>query len=227
MLLYACTRGFTLAVDFQVVFPQEVIKVNSVRWVPDSSPPQLDIIGDDFSAVDEVLINEIASPAFLVLSRTRLIAVVPDGISSVDTVSVISRRLVLTEKSILRFRVSRYPSKVSGILRLVQLFTKLLLTTPGTDIFSKKVGAAGIKNVGATFSKGQAGSIVSDFVVAVQNTQRQIITIQSRQPRLPPDEKLLSARVSSATFSSEESALIVSVELTSYAGKTAIAQVMV
>jgi len=216
-----------LAVDYQIVFPQEAIKISAVKRVPGASPPALDVLGEDFTSVDEVLINEIPVRQFIILGQNRMIVTLPAQVQNVQTVAVTSRRFTITERSFLKFKISRSPSKVAGILRLVQLFIKILFTTSGSDIFNKRLGAGALQNLGKTFGKSQSGSIISDFVVAVENTSRQIIAMQGRQPGLPQDERLLSARVTSAYFSHADAALIVAVELTSQAGRAAVAQVVV
>jgi len=218
-----------VAVDFQVVFPQQSVRLSSVSTVAGSSPPAINVIGIDFSAVDSVLINEIDSPSVMVFSKTRLVAQLPPGmaLSQVTSIQVTSKQLVLSPQSLLVFQISRVPGKVGGILRMVQLFTKLLFTTNGSDIFSPKLGGNALKNLGRSFSTSQSGGIVSDFVVAVDNTQRQIINIQGKQPQLANDEKLLRAKVTKAYFSLQQSALIASVELTSQAGSAALANVVI
>jgi hypothetical protein len=215
-------------VDIQVAFPQEAVSLTSVRVLPGVTPKTLDIIGQDFSSVDDVLINEISSPDVVVLSRSRLLAQLPDSAVSggVHSVSVTSRKLTITSRSFIRFRLSKTPGKVRGILRLMQLFLKLLFTTSGSDIFSPRMGGSALKNLGKTFGKDQGGAIVSDFVIAVDNTNRQIVALQGRDPSIPADERLLNARVLSANFDFNQSALIVSVELTSQAGRAAVANVM-
>ncbi len=217
-----------MTVDIQCIFPQQAIKISSVQRVPDTSPPVLDVLGDDFSSVDEVLVNDFVAIDFAVVSRTRLLVTVPSGASNIiRTVAVTSRQLVMTEQSFLRFRLSAVPTKVSGILRLVQYFTKILFTTPSSDIFNKRLGAGGLKNLGRTFSKSDTGGIISDFVISVENTSRQIIAIQGRQPSLPQDERLLTAKVSSARFDAVDSALRVTTEITSQAGRSALANLIV
>ncbi len=189
------------------------------------SPRTLRLTGSDFSAVDEVIINQIESPDVIITSKTTLLAQLPEQlqIDRITTVSVLSRNLTLTPRSFLRFRISESPTKVRGILKLVQLFVKILFTTPGTDIFSPRMGGAGLRNIGQTFGIDEGGDIVSDFIIAVDNTARQIVAIQSRDPRLPRDERLLAARVLSAGFSKEETALFTAVELISQAGRAATA----
>jgi hypothetical protein len=188
-------------------------------------PVTLDVLGEDFRSVDEVLINEIPSPDVIVVSKSRLIAQLPDALQktlNVTDVRVTSRRLTLTSKSLIRFRVSDTPGRVSGILRLMQLFLKVLFTTPGTDIFAKRVGGAALQTIGETYGADEGKSLVSRFIISVDTTARQIISLQGRDPRIPLDERLLSARVTRAGFNRTQSAIIASVELASQAGRSAI-----
>jgi hypothetical protein len=76
--------------------------------------------------------------------------------------------------------------------------------------------------VGATFGQDEGSNLVSDIVIAINRTQRQIISAQSRDTRSPRDERLLSARVVSANFDKLQSAFYVKLELVSQAGRTAI-----
>jgi len=218
-----------MALDLQICFPQEIVLLNSVTILQGVSPPSIDVIGQDFRSVDEVRINDVASPDVVILSRRRLLAQIPDVLQNQvpTSVTVISNKLAMTDKSVLRFRVGRVPSTVSGVLRLVQVFLKILLTTPGRDIFAPRIGAGALKNIGLTFGKDEGGSIVSDFIVSVATAQRQIIAIQSRDPSLPPDERLLAAKVVSAGYNRNEAALVVSVEVTSQAGRAARANVVI
>ena len=213
-----------MSVDFQVAFPQEVIQVSQVRPVPSLDPRTLDVIGSDFRSVDEVLINEIPSPDFMVLSRTRLLVEVPDAIKqqTVTSITVLSTRLTITDRSFIKFRIGRTPSKVRGVLRLMQLFLKVLFTTPGTDIFSPRIGGGGLRSIGQNFGAEQGADIVSGFIVSVDNTARQLIQIQGRDQSIPPDERLLRAKVTQAGYNRNETALVAAVELTSQAGRVAV-----
>lgn len=204
------------------------MSLNAVRILPGMSPRSIDVIGTDFRSVDEVLINDLASPDVVIISKTRLLAEVPDALKNdtLTSITVVSNQLTVSAKSLIKFRVGRTTSKVSGILRLVQVFLKLLFTTPGTDIFAPRLGGNALKNIGLTFGKDQGGGIVSDFVISVGNTQRQIQAIQARDPSIPRDERLLSSRVTQAGYNRAEAALIVSVELTSHAGRAATANVL-
>lgn len=218
-----------MSIDFQVVFPQEAIQLNRIRQVPGSgvggSPRVLEVTGVDFLSVDEVLINAIPSPEIVILSKQKMLVTVPTSLkgSRLTSVSVLSRRLTVTDRSYMRFRIGTTPGRVRGILRLVQLFLKILFTNQGSDVFSPKIGGNGLRNLGSTFGAGESGGIVSDFIISVDQTARQIVAIQSRDATIPRDERLLAARVQRAGFNKDEGALVVAVELTSQAGRSALA----
>lgn len=218
-----------MALDFQVVIPQESIQLNNISRAAGTGvrgvPLALIVEGADFSSVDEVQINGATSPDVIILNRQRLLAQVPDALANatITTVTVLSRRLTLTPKSFLRFKISPSAGRVRGILRLMQLFLKILFTTPGSDIFAPRIGGGVLQNLGSTFGSDQAGDIVSNLAIAVQRTSRQIVALQSRDQRIPREERLLSARLVSAGFNKAESALVGVIEITSQAGNSALA----
>jgi hypothetical protein len=218
-----------LPIDFQCIQPVVVIPLNSVTNLAGMVPRTLQLIGQDFSSVAQVLVNDIPSPSTVVVSKTKMLAQVPDNLVNftITSVTVTSNNLTISARSIIKFQIGTVASKVSGILRLLQIFLKILFTTPGRDIFAPRIGGNGLKDVGLTFGKDEGGNIISDFIVAVTTTTRQIISIQSRDPTLASSERLLSATVLSATYSLVEEALIVSVQVTSQAGQSAISNVMV
>jgi len=218
-----------MSLDFQVVYPQESIQLSRVTPVQSSSSRILDVIGANFESVEEVLINQVPSDDVIVISKTRLLAQIPDHISTdhVITISVLSRRLVVTPKSFLRFKIGRTPGTVRGILKLVQTFLRILFTVPGKDVFAPRLGGAALKNLGSTFGADEGDDIVSSFIISVDTTQRQLVAIQSRNSRLPRDERLLSAKVIRAGFNKAEGALVVAVEINSQAGRSAVANLVV
>lgn len=218
-----------MPVDFQIAFPQETVKVSLVRPVPGLPVRTLDVFGDDFRSADEVLMNEVPSPSFVIVAKNRLLAEVPAALkdSTISSISVLSRRLTITPRSYIRFRIGRTPSKVRGILRLLQAFMRLLFQTPGTDIFSPKLGGGALVHIGQSVSVENGTDLVGDFIVSVDNTTRQLIQIQGRDQSIPPDERLLTTRVLSAGFNKNETAIITSIEVVSQAGRSAVARLEV
>lgn len=215
-----------MAIDLQTISPQEIVHLSQVRVIP-GPPRSVTVVGEDFRSVDEVLVNLVPSPDVVILSKNQLIAQVPESAlgDRIHTVQVLSKKLTLSERSQLRIRIGRTPGRVTGIMRLMQLFLRILFTTPGRDIFNPSLGGGALKNVGANFGSHDGPDIVNDFVIAVDTTSRQIIAIQGRDPRIPRDERLLGAKVLSAKFNRAASGIDVVVQLTSQAGREAVANV--
>lgn len=206
-------------IDFQIVYPQTVVNLSSVTFLEAAEPRLLQVVGDDFSSVDEVRINGIASPSVSIFSSSILFAQVPDTVvERVTSVTVLSNKLLVQDRNLLTFRLGRSPAKVSGVLRLLQVFIKLLFTTPGTDIWSQSSGGGALQGLGRNINDLTGQGTIQDFMIAVANTTRQLVATQARNTRLPPDERLLSATVTKVFFNKQESALIPTIEVVSQLG---------
>lgn len=210
-----------MALDLQTVHPQNTIPVSRTSLITIGGLLALDVLGDDFRSVDEVFINDVPSPDVVVVSPNRLIAQLPDSLQEapdVQSIMVLSRQLTLSASSVLRFRIGDTPGVVSGVLRLLQLFVKILLSEPGSDIFNKQMGGALLRGIGSDYGSDDGDRIRADATVAVDRTARQIISLQSRDGTLPRDERLLNARLVGATFSRASTSLFLSVEVVSQLG---------
>lgn len=216
-----------MAVDFQVVFPSNTIPLSNVARVPGVFPPTLEIVGQDFRAVDEVKINGEVSPQVVVLSSTKLLAQIPgDGLDRITSVLVLSSIVTLSERNLLKFRLGRATQRTTGILKLMQLFIKLLFTTPGFDIWSPALGGGGLSAIGRSFDKSSGKGIVGEFMIAVDRTQQQIIATQTGDARLPPDERLLKATLLGVKYDRNQGALLPQIELISQTGVPALANIV-
>lgn len=216
-----------MTVDFQVVYPQDIVQLTQIKELYGYDPRALYVEGVDFRRVEEVLINDQISPRFSVLSMNRLIAQVPDSEldHDIDEVTVLSARLTVTQESILKFRLSTGSGsgKVHGFMRLLQMYVKVLLTTPGTDIWMPGIGGGLQKKIGFSVSRGDEGQgLLSEAVICCDNTARQIVELQSRQ-KLPPEERLLSAKVVASKYDPELQMLTISPKIVSHAGVTGYA----
>jgi hypothetical protein len=217
-----------MAVDFQVVYPQESIRLDKVRLITYEGLRALSVTGADFRAVDEVVINDTPSPDVIVLSKNELVAQLPDALQAIPevrSVMVLSNQFTLSPRSLVRFRIGKTPGKVRGILRLTQLFLKVLFTTPGSDIFHPNAGGGALQVVGSTYGQGEGEGVVTEFVIAINRTQRQLIAMQSRDQRAPRDERLMAANVLSTEFDKLQGGLYITVEIISQAGRRAITNV--
>ena len=86
-----------MAVDLQIAFPQESINLNQIRLLS-ADPRLIEVNGDDFSSVDEVLINGVPAVDTVIVTGKRLVAQVPDTLKNMSlvTVVVLSKRLTVT-----------------------------------------------------------------------------------------------------------------------------------
>jgi len=211
--------------DLQVIQFSDALKLTGAREVPDLEPRTIEVQGPDFRSAIEVYINEVQSPSFVIPSKNTILAQVPNGQvkSVVHSVSVLSSEFTASFQSRIRFRISDNPQVISGLRAMMQTFLKVLLTTVGSDSFAKRLGGSALKNIGGTFDIGQSSALVSDFAIAVRRTEQQIRGLQSHQPRLPDDERLLSASLLNAKFDVTTTTLIARVELISQSGIRAIA----
>jgi hypothetical protein len=210
-----------VAIDLQTVFPQSSIPINRTKMVVIGGIRALQIEGTDFRSVDSVFVNDTESPDVVVVSPTQLLAQLPDNLQAVpdvQSVMVLSRSLTLTASSVLRFRIGNVPSAVSGILRMMQLFVKLLISEPGSDIFNKSLGGGLLRSMGSTFGADDGDSIRTNAVIAVDAVAKQIVALQSRDGTLPRDERLMRASVLNAVFSRQSTSLFLSVELLNQTG---------
>jgi hypothetical protein len=210
--------------DLQFVMFQDALRLTGVREIPLMTPRSLQILGKDFHHAVEVQINETKSPSFVIANSKTIIAQVPSGQvkSNIRSVSVLSSDFTATFRSKISFRIGDNPTMASGLKAMMQTFLKVLLTTPGTDSFSQRMGGNALKNLGSSFDLSQTSSVVSDFTIAVSRTATQIRTIQSKQSRLDDDERLLAANVLHVRFDPNLTALIARVELIPQSGKRAI-----
>ena len=210
--------------DIQVTYLRDVLRVDSVTNVPGMFPRTLDIRGPDFRSVERLEINEEPSPSFAVVSSKQILAQVPESQekSLIRTLAVLSSRFTRTEVSQIKFEFTNNPKRLVGLQKLVQNFLLYLLRTPGSDAWYQNTGGGVLKLIGAYYSKNNAGGVTAAFTTAVSRTRTQLVSLQAANPRLTDTEKLAAANVLSASFDTQQTALVARVELINQAGERAI-----
>ncbi len=212
-------------IDIQVVRLSDVLPVTSIERVPGVSPRTVRLRGRDFRNVESVYLNGSVSPEFVVLSQGELLAQVPaDQVQvAIHEAYVLSTRLTFTKRSIVEMSVGVRPQAVSGTLALIQTFVRILLRTPGTNVFRRTLGGGLYQNVGKVLSTNARDRVGAEVAVAVARTRQAIIASQTPDRRIPPEERLLSADIIGLELSPREGTLYMSVSVTSHAGTTAAA----
>lgn len=112
-------------------------------------------------------------------------------------------------------------------MRLVQLYVKVLLTTPGTDIFSPQTGGGLLTKVGQQVSLHDGGKdVIGDLVLSCNSTTKQIVATQAKDPSIPPVERLLSANVENAVFDRDSLGVRANIQVISHSGARGYANMM-
>jgi hypothetical protein len=229
--------------DIQVVKSRQVLTPTSVKGIP-GIPNVIEIRGANLHAVTEVRINDSPSPSFAVESARRMVVQLPRGLSAtpriiineegervplanlelIRTVEVLTSTPVTTEPAKLFFEFGRTPRSVEGIQKLVQLVIKILLTTPGRDIFNPGLGGGFLSHVGKNISVNNSAGLMTDLTVGLSRTQSQIVAGQSADPSIPNDERLLSLDLADAVFDTASLSVFIAIRVQSVAGEEAVSK---
>jgi len=212
-------------IDVKVISIKDILQVTEVGFVPNFLPRTLDIRGLLFLQADEVQINDLPAPEFVISSDTRILAQVPDSqvASKINRVTVFATKASPDRRSFLRFEMGVTLSSQTGLQKLIQLFVKVLLQTPGSDRFHPDDGGGVLSLVGRTVSKSDSTSLQAALVGAVNRTRDQIISRQSLIRRLPSDETLLRADIQAAGFNPTTSTLAARISVGAVSGREAVA----
>ncbi len=212
-------------IDFQVVRLHDVLPVTSIERVPGVQPRTVRLRGDDFRNVETVYLNGSVSPEIVILSRGEILAQVPaDQIAvAIQEAYVLSTRLTFTKRSIVELSVGVRPQTVSGTLLLVQTFVRMLLRTPGSNIFHPQTGGGLYRSIGRVLGGSARDRVGAEAAVAVSRTKQLIISTQTPDRRIPPEERLLSADIIGLEVVPRQGELHMSVRVDSHAGTSAAA----
>lgn len=207
----------------QIIRLLDVADVNSISNAEGVVPRTLRIKGKDMRSVETVLIHGFESPQTILLSDTEVLAQVPDNLAEmmIYDVTVLSANFTLTERSLVEFNIGKSVKKVRGILRLLQVFVRLLLRTPGSNIFHPNTGGG----VAAVIGRNIEGHEASDVAVGIRRVEQDIISRQAPIREIPADERLLAAKMSGFYFDQQTGSMYVTVTLTTHSGRTAAATI--
>lgn len=215
-------------IDFQVVRLQDVLPITSISRLPGVTPRSVEILGTGFVNVETVFLNDSMSPSIVVMSEHRILAQVPEDQrnETIRSAYVLSTRISFTSRSIVDLSVGIRPQTVSGILMLVQNFVRILLRTPGTNIFDPNLGGGLFKSIGKNIGANSRDRVGSDIAVAVARTRQAFIAAQTPDRRIPPEERLLTADIIGLSIVPEQGTIYASISVQSQAGSSAAATIV-
>lgn len=212
--------GFQL----EVVRFQDLLPVQTMPgFVKGLSPLTLELRGADFSSAEKVVINEITVPEFMIVNKQTVYAQLPEGTQSISSVRVLSSRFSRdVESALVTFEIGSKTRKVEGILKLVQLFTKWILQSPGSDLFNPTRGGGLQQIVGKVATGRDMQPVFASITRAISTTVTQIRAAQINATRLPLSERLLSANLVDMRIYEEQMQARARVSLQSAGGAEAV-----
>lgn len=214
-----------MAYQLEVVRLRDLLPVRQIsRIVPGVQPTMLELKGLDFSSADKVLINESPSPEIMIINKQTLWAQLPEFVRKVSSIEVLSSNFTKSkEPSRMAFEIGDKTRKVNGIMKLVQLFTKWVLQSPGSDVFDPSRGGGLQEIAGKVNTTRDMQPVMTSITRAVSTTASQIRAAQQKAINLPLSERLLSATVTELNVFEAQMLAAVRVKIESFAGTEATA----
>lgn len=213
-------------IDIKVLTIRDLLQITNVEYAA-IFPQSVIITGYKLDQTSQVLINDLESPEFVVESPSRLVAQVPtsERTAILRSVSAIADKPSVDRRSLLHFKLQSLRS-LRGLERLVQVFCRLLLQTPGTDRFHPNEGGGLLKIIGKNISRTDNKTLQASVIGAVTRTRDQILARQAPKSQIPADERLLSATTEAVGFDVATTTLACRVALSAVSGRLAVTNIV-
>lgn len=207
--------------SMQFLQMRRVLDLVSIREIPGVQPRTLEIRGNRMDLTSAVELNDTTAPGFVVVSAGQLLVQIPSSITGrILTAAVYSNYVDPAGKSVATYDLGSHPKISFGKARVFQNFVKMLLTTPGTDVWSPNTGG-GMRAVAAVLpTKGGDQAISGDIESRVLQVARQMLRSQATDTTLLAEERLLSVNVINITISSLEQRVRLDLALKFHDGKS-------
>lgn len=176
--------------DFRIIQPYTVLQFSSMKqedyFFRFSGP-------EDYSTVVRVIVNDHVIDE-LAMYGADLLAYIPDDLDTdeIEYAALISEETRSSDETMLRFGMGPIPAEIEGTDRLVQLFVKVLLQTPGSDIYYPDIGGSllAVKKRGAV--GGDLNIAAAEVSNSIKKAEKDVKFLQTGL-KLPAEETLISA----------------------------------
>ncbi len=208
--------------DLQVIKIKDQAVIRRISLVSKEPKYVIRLTGGDFRTADKVEVNHTDITDFEVESAQNMLVTLPAAVAAelVTSVVVTSTRFTVTPYSKIELSFNKR-GRVRGITKAIQQFVKLLLTTPGSDIFHKAQGAGLGRVVGARMGRKELEAQVGLLTDSINRTSKQMVTSQLRQ-FMPDDERLKKVTVLKVRFDPNQAEFSVRLVFETMAGREAI-----
>ena len=210
--------------DLRVIQKRCKIPILSFSVKSIFNPPIVDIqTASGMLDVESVVINGEKSAKVSVISDTRVLAEIPSGTTEILRLEVFSYNSRAHSEYAIDNSFGVRPSTLSGIDKVVQKVIKVLLTTPGSDIFNQDLGAG----IGTIISRNFAdhGEASAEVLTSIQLAEVSIRESEDRSD-MPSALKLGSINILEIV-PIEKVGVSISLEITNRDGDTGRASVTI
>ena len=216
-----------MAKTLEVIKFRDVVRVTSItQYVANLLSPTIEVVGEDFTSVESVSVNDISSPAFFILNQNTMWIQLPEGLETIKSISVVSSNFTRTAlASLLAFRLGTKPKAIDGVLKLTQLFTKWILQSPGSDVFNPERGGGLQDLVGRLVSTNKVDPVLGALTNSVDKTATEIRRAQLAVGRLPLSERLLAATLIDVNVAAPLMEARAKVKIDNMAGSSAVSAI--
>jgi phage baseplate assembly protein W len=210
-------RGSRSVMDLNVIQKRAKVKIVSFTIREVFNPPILDIYSEGgFKSADYVLINGVKSANVSILSDKRLLAGIPTGHTEITSLAVYTSDTSKSDEFILTVGMDPRIDITYGIDRVIQKVVKILLTSPGSSMFSPKLGAG--LNTMVAQNYANPGELSADVSTAISLSEEAIIASEGRSDMHITDR--LKAITILEVTSLGKDGVAVSLEIMNQAGET-------
>jgi len=194
--------------DFRIVNAKVVLKIFQILPIRGFLPPSIVVIGERLDRTEEVVFNGLQANEFIISSPSRLIVRIPESQvgKELRDLQVLSSVSVTRLPTSITLEISKPPKTVEGIDRLVQAWLMIFYSTPGSDIFDLSSGGGALSMVGRTTSRN-GKNVAADMAQSIEKTKNELVRLQTKNPRIPPSERLLSSDLQSVQFDASNTVL--------------------
>lgn len=200
--------------SFRLLQLRRLLDIRSLAEIPNVRPRAVEIRGNRMDLASGVELNSTDAPAFAALSPDQLLVQVPSGFKgSIMEVAVFSNFLEPGSRSLASYNFTRHIWITEGKHRVLQNFVKVLLTTPGTDIWSPRSGGGLMRLLVRNVDQHSENAISGEIESRVMSVTRQIVENQSMDHTMSVAERLLRSVVDRIIVSTAEQAVTVDLTL--------------
>lgn len=195
--------------DFPLTAFLQVIPITSISLVDSTT---LDIRGNDVSNTTRVTVNGIDATEYVIASKHRVLVTIPKNArrSELRTVGLIGKS---NEAAIVTFN-SKSTQAMTDSIYVVQRFMRMLLMSPGSNVFNLEAGANLTELIGANLEESIEPAVVQKI------RQAELQVKQSQEIGLPDSKYLSVVNVNSISYSVNKLEVFVSLTLEMLDGST-------